>query len=229
MNGAADAIPKSIDFPFKVKAIYYLLGDYYFKQNEVATSIKYFLLDLCLNPLRIDTWACLALGMASQLESKLNHCERFKTENEFLDKARSAQICFRQALQLAGDHVTLWIEFGSFEYMVQSFCSRVLKYESDMMSMEKYAMEYFVVVTIIYNSNFRFETLENVKDSYISSSRESFLHALSLYQADQCDADERWLYHYMLAKIAEKQKKEPIEYLQHYLNVKFYFPTKLIL
>lgn len=61
--------------------------------------------------------------------------------------------------------------------------------------------------------------MENIKDTYISSSRESFLHALGLYQPEQNDPDERWLYHYMLAKIAEKQKKEPVEYLQHYLNV----------
>lgn len=77
---------------------------------------------------------------------------------------------------------------------------------------------------------FRFESLESVKDTYISSSRESFLHALDLHQPDQCDADERWLYHYMLAKIAEKQKKEPVEYLQHYLNVRFrhynFYPKK---
>lgn len=151
VNGVADTIPEPINFPFKVKAIYYLLGDYYFKQNEVVTSIKYFLLDLCLNPLRIDTWACLALGMGSQLESKLNHCERFKSENEFLDKAKSAQICFRQALQLAGDHITLWIEFGSFEYMVHSFCSRILKYESDTMSMEKYLIFFHICVTFVKN------------------------------------------------------------------------------
>lgn len=148
VNGVIDTVPEPIEFSFKVKAIYYLLGDYYFKQNEVATSIKYFLLDLCLNPLRLDTWACLALGMASQLESKLNHCERFKTESEFLDKAKSAQVCFRQALQLAGDHMTLWIEFGSFEYMVHSFCSRILKYESETLSMEKY-FDFFLVGCVL--------------------------------------------------------------------------------
>lgn len=67
----------------------------------------------------------------------------------------------------------------------------------------------------------RFEVLENIKDGYLTSSSESFQHALSLYQPDQSEADERWLYHYMLAKIAEKQRKEPLEYLQHYLTVNF--------
>lgn len=137
VNGVIDELPDPIDFPFKVKAIYYLLGDYYFKQSEVGRSMKYFLLDLCINPLRLDSWACLALAFSSQLESKLNHCERFKTENEFLDKAKSAQVCFKQALKLANEHITLWIEYGSFEYMVHSFCSRLLKYDSVNMSMEK--------------------------------------------------------------------------------------------
>lgn len=138
VQGTVSELPEPSAFPSKVRAMYYLLGDYYFKQNEVGRSLKYFMLDLCINPLRLDTWACMALGTASQLESKLTHCQKFQGENEFLDKAKSAQICFKQALTLANDHITLWIEFGSFQYMVHSFCSRVLKYESDTMNMEKY-------------------------------------------------------------------------------------------
>lgn len=145
VHGNIDTLPKPIHFPLKTRSIYYLLGDYYFKQSDVKRSLKYFLLDLCICPLRLDTWACMALGIASQLEYKLTHCERFKSEMEFLDKAKSAQVCFKEALRLSSDHVTLWIEFGSFEYMVHSFCSRVLKYESDMLSMEKY---YFLCVKI---------------------------------------------------------------------------------
>lgn len=83
-------------------------------------------------------------------------------------------------------------------------------------------MIFFNGLAFFYTNNCRFETLETVKDAYLLSSGESFLHALNLYQPDQNDADERWLYHYMLAKIAEKQKKEPVEYLQHYLNVTFF-------
>lgn len=137
VNGNIQELPPPIDFPSKIRAAYYLLGDYYFKQNEIGRSVKYFLLDICINPLRLDTWADLALGYASQLESKLNHCERFKSESEFLDKAKSARVCFQQSFTIVPDHVTLWIEFGAFEYMVHSFCSRLLKYESDTFSMEK--------------------------------------------------------------------------------------------
>lgn len=137
VDAVTNTLPEPINFPPKTRAMYYLLGDYYFKQSEVKRSYKYFLLDLCINPVRLDTWACMSLGIASQLESKLNHCERFKSESEFLDRAQGAQVCFKQALSLANDHITLWIEYGSFEYMMHSFCSRVLKSESDTLSMER--------------------------------------------------------------------------------------------
>lgn len=72
----------------------------------------------------------------------------------------------------------------------------------------------------MFNGNFfRFAELEGIKESYLESSEKSFLRALELYNADQSDADERWLYHYMLAKISEKCQKEPNDYLQHYLTV----------
>lgn len=138
VDGTVDILPDPINFPVKTRSMYYLLGDYYFKQSEVGRSYKYFLLDLCLNPLRLDTWACLALGIASELESKLNHCETFRTESEFLEKALGAQVCFKQVLSLAKDHITLWVEYGSFEYMMHAFCSRILKSESDTLSMERY-------------------------------------------------------------------------------------------
>lgn len=65
----------------------------------------------------------------------------------------------------------------------------------------------------------RFEVLENEKESHLDSSGASFSKALELYQSDQGDADERWLHHYMLGKVAEKRRKEPVEYLQRYLTV----------
>lgn len=137
VHGKSDKLPEPINFPSKIRSIYYLLGDYYFKQSEVKGSVNYFLQDLCINPLRLDSWACIALGIASQLDQKLTHCEGFENETEFLEKAESAKICFQQALNLANDHITLWIEYGSFEYMVHSYCSRILKYDSETFSMEK--------------------------------------------------------------------------------------------
>lgn len=54
------------------------------------------------------------------------------------------------------------------------------------------------------------------------------MKALSLYEPEQSEPDERWLHHYMLAKISEKNQQEPTEYLEHYyavslFNLKLYF------
>ncbi|KAF5297375.1 hypothetical protein FQR65_LT01305 [Abscondita terminalis] len=200
IHGNSEELPPPVQFPSKPRATYYLLGDFYFKQNEIGRSVKYFLLDLCINPRRLDTWADLALGTGSQLENKLNHCERFKNENDFFEKAKSACVCFKQALSIMPNHITLWIEFGAFEYMAHSYCSRLLKYDSDTFSIEK------------------FEILENKKENYLSSAGNSFGKALELYRPEQTEADERWLHNYMLGKVAEKCRKEPVEYLQHYLT-----------
>ncbi|XP_017772871.1 PREDICTED: calcineurin-binding protein cabin-1-like [Nicrophorus vespilloides] len=194
----SEELPKPVEFSAKIKAMYYLLGDYYFKQSECERSYKYYLLDLCISPDRIDSWAALSLGISSQLELKLNHCERYKTETEFLEKANSARVCFKEALKLNDVHITLWIEFGAFEYMVHSFCSRILKYDSEKLSMEK------------------FEVLESEKDSYLDGSRKAFELTLNLYSVDQAEPDERWLYHYMIAKISEKKQEHPSVYLHHY-------------
>lgn len=44
------------------------LSLFYF-QNK---AIKFFLLDICANPTRVDSWACLALARGSLIDSKLN-------------------------------------------------------------------------------------------------------------------------------------------------------------
>nr|XP_023024842.1 calcineurin-binding protein cabin-1-like isoform X2 [Leptinotarsa decemlineata] len=201
VHGKTDKFPEAIDFPNKVRSIYYLIGDFYFKQREFIKCIKYFQLDLCINPLRLDSWGCLGLSYASQLDTKLNHCEKFKSETEFLDKAKYASICFQKALEISPDQIMLWIECGTFQYTVHSYCSRVLKFESENLSMEK------------------FEFLESQKNSYLDSSGNSFEKAISLYEMKESnEADERWLQYYILGKIAEKKQKEPAEYLQLYMT-----------
>lgn len=63
--------------------------------------------------------------------------------------------------------------------------------------------------------------MESKKEELLNSSGASFMKAFELHQPDLCEIDERWLYHYMLGKVAEKRQKEPTEYLQHYLTVTF--------
>lgn len=148
IHGNVDECPDPIEFPNKVRSIYYLIGDFYFKQREFTRSIKYFQMDLCINPLRLDSWACLGLSYAAQLDSKLNYCQKFKSEMEFLDKAKYASVCFKKALTISPDHLILWIEYGTFQYTVHSYCSRILKYESENLSMEK-LVPYILLMTVI--------------------------------------------------------------------------------
>ncbi|XP_049819856.1 calcineurin-binding protein cabin-1-like isoform X2 [Aethina tumida] len=200
LTGKSDTLPEVIEFPNKIRAIYYLIGDYHFKQKEFIKCMKYFQMDICINPHRLDSWACLGLGYSSQLDNKLNFCKKIKSESEFLDIAKSAQTCFRKALSLAPERLILWIECGSFEYMVHSYCSRLLKFESEKFSMEK------------------FELLESQKEHYLDSSGTSLENAIALYEDNDNETDERWLQYYIIGKIAEKKQKEPTEYLQYYVT-----------
>lgn len=81
--------------PSEVANVFYLLGDYYFKNKDWTKAIEHYLLDLTLVPSRFDSWAALALATASRLETKLNSCERLKNIVAFLDRAEAALRCFR--------------------------------------------------------------------------------------------------------------------------------------
>ena len=81
--------------PNEVENVYYLLGDYYFKNKDWAKAIENYILDLALVPNRFDSWAAVALAIGSRLETKLNSCERLKNLGTFLDRAEAALRCFR--------------------------------------------------------------------------------------------------------------------------------------
>lgn len=81
--------------PQEVENVFYLLGDYYFKNKDWTKAIENYILDLALVPDRFDSWAAVALAIASRLETKLNSCERLKNLATFLDRAEAALRCFR--------------------------------------------------------------------------------------------------------------------------------------
>ena len=65
------------------------------------------------------------------------------------------------------------------------------------------------------------ENLQQAKDTR----KEMLKIAQNCYKkAKECDVDgeggeEEWLQHYMLGKVAEKMRRPPQEYLQHYRQV----------
>jgi len=118
-----------------------------------------------------------------------------------------AQSSYQHAIELAPGHSVIWTEYGNFVYMVHSFCSRLLKQETDTLSME------------------RFEILETRKDEMLQIADQCFESANRICQTIEepsIQHDERWLYQYMLGKVAEKKNQDPPIFLEHYAKVNHY-------
>lgn len=207
------------EFPHRIASIYYLIADYHFKNRDFTKPTKYYVLDLALHPWRFDSWAGLALCKATMAETRINQLSAMiGAGGEFLGKCEDAIRCFETCLKLRDKHTMLWIEYGSFAYMLQSFCSRSLKQASETLSMEAFAV------------------LETYKEKHLKTAYNCF-HTVDLYlleaarggkgggvegevevDDDEESHDEKWLYHYMLGKVAEKKKDPPKVYLEHYLK-----------
>ena len=98
LKGRKPNIPdylKHNGLPNEVVSVFYLLGDYYFKNKDWVKAIDNYVLDLALNPERFDSWAALALASGSRLETKLNSCDRLRNIGGFLDRAEAALRCYR--------------------------------------------------------------------------------------------------------------------------------------
>lgn len=105
----------------------------------------------------------------------------------------------RRALCLRPLQTTLWIEQGSTAYMLHSFCSQLLRNETDSLSIEM------------------FERLEKEKERMLDIAQDCFIAAdKASVKGGGDDQDERWLHHYMLGKVAEKRSKPFSELIEHY-------------
>lgn len=187
--------------PYKMKDIYFLLGDYYFKKDDVKMAIKYNILDVVVNKDRLESWAEISLAKGVNLERILNSCKNLNSEREILNPAKAIIRCYKRSLDIDPTHCNLWIEYGIFAYTIHSFCSRVLKQASESLSMED------------------FESLEKQKEELLDTTYECFMNALDLNSNDSEKANEDlWLFYYMLGKITEKRNKPPSEYLKYYLR-----------
>ncbi|CAG9793211.1 unnamed protein product [Diatraea saccharalis] len=204
IKGVEDKLPEIPKLmPYKMKDIYFLLGDYYFKKEEGKMAVKYNMLDVVVNNDRLESWAEISLAKAVNLERILNSCKNINNEREFLNPARSIIRCFKRALDLDPTHCNMWIEYGIFVYTVHSFCSRLLKQDSESLSMED------------------FESLEKQKENMLNTTQKCFLTVLEDLNssADTEKANEdSWLHYYMLGKVAEKKKKPPSVYLDYYMR-----------
>lgn len=200
IEGGTDSFPSLPDmqaFSSVVQQVYYLLGDYYFKNKEFGKAIRYYMLDICINPTRLDSWAGMALSRSSQLEKRLNSCE-LKNESAIHRRSTPALRCFRHALQIDPTNAALWIEYGSLAYMLQSHASRQLKQCKQFGLNEE---------TVDGLAKKRKELLETARNCYESANR---------CEEEGTGNDEMWLNHYLLGKITHKMGYPPKVYLNHF-------------
>ncbi|XP_076237549.1 calcineurin-binding protein cabin-1 isoform X2 [Calliopsis andreniformis] len=186
--------------PHSVSTIYYLLADFYFKNCKWNAAMRYYLLDLCFHPTRLNSWTALAMSSGTTIETLLNKYKPIN-EDKLLERAKLAQSSYRHAVELDSCNHIIWTEYGSFAYFVHSFCSRLLKQETDTLSME------------------RFEMLETIKEEMLETAYQCFESCARLFisvKDGPIPHDERWLYQYMLGKVAEKKNQDPPIFLEHY-------------
>lgn len=206
ISGETSVMPKEVNIlPSKISSIYYLIADYYFKNQDTGKPVKYFYYDLTMKPDRFDSWASLSLCKQKKLEDRLNSYNSIDVKS-FLEQADQAIICFNQCLKIKHNS-TILTEFASFTYHLHSFCSRNLKQASETLSMENFA------------------AIEERKDKFLNLSQKSFVEVSQTTQAvnnknqeEDDNHDEKWYYEFMLGKNAEKRKEVPLIYLNYYLK-----------
>lgn len=202
IKGETDQLPINDNpLPNDVKDIFYLMADFNFKNKTWSKAIRYYLLDLCNNLDRFDSWAAMALARGSQIETKLNSCESIKNEADIIRRAHMTGRCYKHSLKISPENTTLLIEYGTFTYSIHSFCSRLLKQETSNMSLQM------------------FGELEEEKEKMIKIARKCFETANNVWEYTDCDSqDERWMHHYVLGKITEKNDDNSIVFMDHYLK-----------
>ncbi|XP_031805040.1 calcineurin-binding protein cabin-1 [Sarcophilus harrisii] len=195
------SLPEGADrSPPAVNELYYLLADYHFKNKEQSKAIKFYMHDICICPTRFDSWAGMALARASRIQDKLNSNE-LKSDGPIWRHSAPVLNCFRRALEIDSSNLSLWIEYGTMSYALHSFASRQLK---------QWRAELPAEVV---------QQMEERRDSMLETAK------LCFTSAARCEGDgdeEEWLLHYMLGKVAEKQKQPPAVYLQHYQRAAHY-------
>ncbi|XP_061174422.1 calcineurin-binding protein cabin-1-like [Saccostrea echinata] len=204
IDGTSSVVPtpvKGLEFSTITKEIYYLLADYYFKNNEHPKAIKFYMYDICVCPLRLDSWAGLALARMYQLEQKLNSTD-LKLDVSLRKRSGAALRCFDRAVDIEDAYGKLWMEYGSLSYQLHAHSSRQLSFHQE----KKHECDVDFLPPELQQSasSFKLEMLDKAFMCYKSAS--------------QCvdEESEEWLTDYMMGKCLEKMHKSPMEYLNYY-------------
>ncbi|XP_039759738.1 calcineurin-binding protein cabin-1-like [Pararge aegeria] len=204
INGTETKLPLvPAMLPYKMKDIYFLLGDFYFKKNDMKMAIKYNTLDVVINNDRFKSWAQISLAKATNLQRALDLYRNINNEKDFLNPAKTTIRCFKRSLELDPSYRYMWIEFGNFVYCVHSFCSRLLKQATESIGFQEFRAYEKQKEDLL---NLTYKCFVTLRDELNSSS-----------DTDKSN-EESWLLYYMLGKVAEKRNKPPALYLNFYLQ-----------
>lgn len=207
ITGELNELPKPLEIlPYHINSIYYLLADYYFKNKEFSKALKYYISDLSNLPTRFDAWAGLSLSKAHLMSTNLNSCLTIST-NEWIQNSEEVLRCFEQCLKIDEQQHVLWIEYGNYAYALHSYFSRSLKQPNEDFSPEKREILQKKKEQCLKITHDCFITIDNMKPAPCDNEEES-----------EGSDDEKWLYHYMLGKVAEKRKESPKVVIEHYLK-----------
>ncbi|XP_065570355.1 uncharacterized protein LOC136033541 isoform X2 [Artemia franciscana] len=203
IRGDKDSPPEDlpIELPTRLSDSYYLLADFNFKNGDFSKARKYYKLDLCYEPQRFSSWVGIALALAKDIEDEIDSCQKIDSVTELLSQSESAIRCFKAAFRLSDSELNVWIELGSFAYVIHSFCKRFLNSsEGTKLNMES------------------FEKVQRNIGSMLIESKMAFEMSKKLINEFGIASDEIWYVEYLLGKITEKLEEPPSHWLQHYIN-----------
>ncbi|OAF70824.1 hypothetical protein A3Q56_01433 [Intoshia linei] len=190
----------------------YYLADYMFKNNTTDKNVeRLYLIDICLNPSRFDSWAALSIILSNELEAKLV----LPQTNLFsMDIFQTKKIfnCFNYAL-LLNHNPKLWLEYGRIAYCLftisKSLC-RLFEQDDKMRILKNLSL---------LNSDLFYKK----KEKWIfllKNSLEIAQNCMSV--AIDCNTKDAWYRFYMLGKIKWALFKngsifiEKVNFLNHF-------------
>lgn len=212
-----DTKDESKPFPPAMIDLFYLMADYYIKNNDFKLAIDFYMIDISWNPNRKDAWVSLTLALCNQIDLKMNEMEDVSemtkdTIKQILAEARAIRKSFLKCIELAPTSTTVRIECANFGYSLMAFCGRQLNVEENV---ENLSMDLF-------------NSVEELRPLFTQFALENYDKAVQIttqkakdgvFDEDgHNDHDERWLSYLMTGKIMEKQKKPIINSLELYLK-----------
>ncbi len=174
--------------PESLQDLFYLLGDYNFKNSNFDVAAGMYVKDLTFNPRRLDSLVALSLSRASVVEEKV--CRNQASDlDAILNESYQVLNSFRESLHVDDTNATIYIESANFAYVMSAYCSRLFKSDASDLSMDS------------------FQRVEKRGKLFVAFARSCYDKALAILKVakDPEAVDETWLVRFMVGKLTEKK------------------------